>query len=387
MKKSPALSSNKSPAVPAKKSPAQSAKKSPAASPAVSAKKSPTLSVKKSPALSAKQSGSYYKQIAGVKYDKGLLEMAEAKIKGQGDGRISKADAEELWEEAQDGKGVTECEERTLQYILDTYKCSEAGRKALEARLSVGEEGHEQEKVEEAMDVEEQEEEEEEEGVDGEEEEGVDGEGFDMSALVAKAANSMTSGLAAMATMRAAPKVTGLQSGLPKGSALTSGIDGLTERKGEFNEEHLKQESARLEVPKDVKKRKVGPGTTGKGWFDMPEPTMTPELKQDLQVIQMRNYLDPKKHMRTNDWAKKTPKYFQVGTVVDDASEFYSGRIPKKQRHDRMVDAVLADTKTKAYVKRAYTGIQAKSQEGRKKHMAKKKQARYKKAAQFMTGQ
>ena len=46
---------------------------------------------------------SYYKQIKGIKYDKGLLEVAEKLTTGKGDGRISKADAVKLWEDAKDG--------------------------------------------------------------------------------------------------------------------------------------------------------------------------------------------------------------------------------------------------------------------------------------------
>jgi len=88
--------------------------------------------------------------------------------------------------------------------------------------------------------------------------------------------------------------------------------------------------------------------------------------------------------MRTNDWAKKLPKYFQVGTIIEDKSEWYSSRLPKKERHQRMVDAVLSEPRTKGYVKRTFNSIQEKSQAGRKKHMAQSKQARYKKKAAFI---
>jgi len=74
---------------------------------------------------------SYYKQIKGIKYDKGLLEVAEKLTTGKGDGRISKADAVKLWEDAKDGPGVTDCERRTIQYIHDNFKCTDAAKKAL----------------------------------------------------------------------------------------------------------------------------------------------------------------------------------------------------------------------------------------------------------------
>jgi len=82
---------------------------------------------------------SYYKQIKGVKYDKGLLELAEKLTTGKGDGRISKKDAIDLWEDAKDGKGVTECERRTIKYICDNFKCTDAAKKELASLLGLDE--------------------------------------------------------------------------------------------------------------------------------------------------------------------------------------------------------------------------------------------------------
>ena len=39
---------------------------------------------------------SYYKTIDGNKYDGGLIDLADKLTQGQGDGRLSKADAEQL---------------------------------------------------------------------------------------------------------------------------------------------------------------------------------------------------------------------------------------------------------------------------------------------------
>ena len=46
---------------------------------------------------------SYYKIINGQRYDRKLLEKAEALTKGQGDGRISQKDAETLYSMITDG--------------------------------------------------------------------------------------------------------------------------------------------------------------------------------------------------------------------------------------------------------------------------------------------
>ena len=63
----------------------------------------------------------YYKIIQGVRYDRALLEVAEDRINGQRDGRISKKDAEEIVESSKDGGRITETELRTLRYISENY--------------------------------------------------------------------------------------------------------------------------------------------------------------------------------------------------------------------------------------------------------------------------
>ena len=42
----------------------------------------------------------------------------------------------------------------------------------------------------------------------------------------------------------------------------------------------------------------------------MPATEITPTIKQDLTLLQMRDILDPKRHYRAS--AKTLPKYFQV---------------------------------------------------------------------------
>jgi len=65
---------------------------------------------------------SYYKEIDGKKYDGELLELAEKLIKGQGDGRISMADAEKLLAEVKDAGKYTDIEKDTMSYIRDNFK-------------------------------------------------------------------------------------------------------------------------------------------------------------------------------------------------------------------------------------------------------------------------
>lgn len=78
---------------------------------------------------------SYYKVIDGTKYDRALLEAIE---KYAADGQVGYPEARRLWEEAKDGRGVTDTEKATLSYAMKTYKFTEKATKFLETYLSVG---------------------------------------------------------------------------------------------------------------------------------------------------------------------------------------------------------------------------------------------------------
>ncbi|MBK8266308.1 MAG: hypothetical protein IPK80_33900 [Nannocystis sp.] len=70
-------------------------------------------------------SESYYKTINGKKYDKQMLEIAEAVTSGQGDGRISLADAKRLLAAVTDGGSYTEIEKETMAYIRANFRFTE----------------------------------------------------------------------------------------------------------------------------------------------------------------------------------------------------------------------------------------------------------------------
>ncbi|CDP20132.1 unnamed protein product [Coffea canephora] len=124
--------------------------------------------------------------------------------------------------------------------------------------------------------------------------------------------------------------------------------------------------------PNDPKKlnkllRKQLQQTAGKHWFDMPAPTLTPELKKDLHLLKLRSAMDPKRHYKKGDSRSKTlPKYFQashpifdqVGTVIESASEFYAGRLTKKERKATLADELLSDSNLAQYRKRKVQEIE-----------------------------
>lgn len=72
---------------------------------------------------------SYYKLIEGLRYDRKILEEAERRTQGRGDGRISQEDAAFLLPLFSDIGDVTIVEERTLQYLLENFRWTEAAER------------------------------------------------------------------------------------------------------------------------------------------------------------------------------------------------------------------------------------------------------------------
>ncbi|CAG8556372.1 3170_t:CDS:2 [Diversispora eburnea] len=131
----------------------------------------------------------------------------------------------------------------------------------------------------------------------------------------------------------------------------------------------LVQSSQHLQQTKLSKKekQKLRESTSGPGWFDMPKPELTPEIKRDLHVIKLRNVLDPKRFYK-KDNSKNIPKYFQVGTIIEGPTDFYASRLPRKERKKTIVDELMADDKAKKYYKRKFLEIQETKQSGGKKY-------------------
>ncbi|XP_040896097.1 deoxynucleotidyltransferase terminal-interacting protein 2 [Toxotes jaculatrix] len=122
-----------------------------------------------------------------------------------------------------------------------------------------------------------------------------------------------------------------------------------------------------------LKRRAEREKSTGDGWFNMKAPEISQELKGDLQVLKMRGSLDPKRFYKKND-RDGFSKYFQVGTVVDSAVDFYHSRIPKKERKRTMVEELLADAEFRHNNKKKYQHIVTeKAAQGAGKRNKKKK--------------
>ena len=120
-----------------------------------------------------------------------------------------------------------------------------------------------------------------------------------------------------------------------------------------------------LKPPKVVK-----PETVGKGWFDMKPMTVDEKLKRDIKIIQMRNYLDPKRFYKNPD---KIGKVLHVGTVVEGPDEYLSSRLTGRERKQTIVEEILGDSQLKDYAKRKYNEIQFEKQNKKKMFKKRKK--------------
>ena len=110
--------------------------------------------------------------------------------------------------------------------------------------------------------------------------------------------------------------------------------------------------------------------TAGKDWFNLSRPSViTTEMKTDLKLLSLRAYMDPKKFFKKSSKAsrkKVVPTFFQMGTVIAGAQEFYSSRLTNSERHEHFADEFIdpslnrgAVKKTKNYLKRKVMEVQA----------------------------
>ncbi|KAG0171963.1 hypothetical protein DFQ28_010573 [Apophysomyces sp. BC1034] len=115
--------------------------------------------------------------------------------------------------------------------------------------------------------------------------------------------------------------------------------------------------------------------STGKGWFEMPRTEITPEIRRDLDILKMRHVLDRKRHYKKTG-KSADPKYFQVGTIIEGPTEFFSSRMSKRERKETIMDELLADDESKNYYKRKFKETQERTNSGNRKHYKKIKQKR-----------
>jgi len=106
--------------------------------------------------------------------------------------------------------------------------------------------------------------------------------------------------------------------------------------------------------------------TAGTQWYNLPRTDLTPELKRDLQLLKMRNVLDPHRHYKKDGGKMQAPEYSQVGTVIQGPTEYLSARIQNKDRKRTLVEEVLAGEQQSGRFKKKYAEVQTKKGSGKK---------------------
>lgn len=100
-------------------------------------------------------------------------------------------------------------------------------------------------------------------------------------------------------------------------------------------------------------------------WYNLPRTDLTPEFKRDLQLLNMRSVLDPHR-MYKKPGKFRIPEYSQMGMIVEGPTEFFSGRIQKKDRKKTFVEDALATEAKTGRFKMKYGEVQAKKTSGKK---------------------
>ena len=97
--------------------------------------------------------------------------------------------------------------------------------------------------------------------------------------------------------------------------------------------------------------------STGPMWFNMTAPEMTPELKEDLEAMQVKQYTDPTQFFKKND-KKKLAKFFQIGTIQDNILEGKKNRLKKSEVRNRIAEEILDRDISKSYTLKKFDEIQ-----------------------------
>jgi len=111
--------------------------------------------------------------------------------------------------------------------------------------------------------------------------------------------------------------------------------------------------------------------TAGSDWYNLPRTNLTPELKRDLQLLKMRDVLDPKRFYKKEASKSAVPEFSQVGTIIEGPTEYFSARLSNKDRKRTLIEEILAGESSTGRFKLKYNEIQAAKTSGKKAHYKK----------------
>ncbi|CAF9939267.1 MAG: hypothetical protein ALECFALPRED_008055 [Alectoria fallacina] len=106
--------------------------------------------------------------------------------------------------------------------------------------------------------------------------------------------------------------------------------------------------------------------TAGPDWFDLPRIKLSSGLKSDLKILKLRNVLDPHRHYRSDYTRALAPKFSHIGQIIEGPTEYFSARLPNKDRKRTFVEEVLANERLTGRFKKKYNEIQVSKTSGKK---------------------
>ncbi|KAI0165758.1 Fcf2 pre-rRNA processing-domain-containing protein [Xylariaceae sp. FL1272] len=134
--------------------------------------------------------------------------------------------------------------------------------------------------------------------------------------------------------------------------------------------------SVRVPVVRKSKQEMNAKVDAGPKWFNLPKTDLTPELRKDLQLLKMRDVLDPKRFYK-KDNSRGVPEFSQVGTFIPGPTDYFNSRMTKKERKRTLLEDVLGTEDMNKKFKSKYGEIQAAKTSGKKGHYKKMMQKRY----------
>ena len=111
-------------------------------------------------------------------------------------------------------------------------------------------------------------------------------------------------------------------------------------------------------------------------WLDGNPSTLDKSIRRDLELLRMRNFIDPKRFYKANDNGKSAPSRFMLGTVVEAPHEFLSSRLTKSERSSSIFQGALRDDGLRKYVSRVSVDVRRKNAKGWKKSKRSSKSKR-----------
>lgn len=119
----------------------------------------------------------------------------------------------------------------------------------------------------------------------------------------------------------------------------------------------------------------LAPTTTSSDkWYYMRSTPMTPELQMDINLIQNRNYMDPKRFYKSSKIDTSKSGFVQVGTVIEGSNEYYSNRYTNKERPKSLLHEVMNDPQLHSYTTSKYQQMQqSQTRKSKQKHTVNKK--------------